>query len=212
MESWRWITTEKHQLGFKAGKKTCLWWITRAVKKKLEKKTTSVMTSPSCGVDALLRAAQFLEEQEGQPYRPVVVESLQLSTGKSRGYSSSDSVPPRHDEGENRYGTSDDWRELKRRTVWVCAWKIVPSLLSLSTGTFHTTQSLRWAVGLKHSMLIFYTNDSAVFTNGVLLPFDIQNKSAREVSGVISRFFLCPRSLTLMGFSKRWKIINLWRV
>jgi hypothetical protein len=45
------------------------------------------MTSLSCGVDALLRAAEFLEKQEstttsGQ-LRPVVVESLQqISTGK----------------------------------------------------------------------------------------------------------------------------------
>lgn len=42
------------------------------------------MTSLSCGVDALLRAAQFLEEQEqGQPtFRASVLESPQLSTGK----------------------------------------------------------------------------------------------------------------------------------
>lgn len=43
--------------------------------------------SLSCGVDALLRAAEFLEKQENQEtttqlYRPVVAESLQISTGK----------------------------------------------------------------------------------------------------------------------------------
>lgn len=41
------------------------------------------MTSLSCGVEALLRAAQFLEEQEkGQTYRPVVLENPKASTGK----------------------------------------------------------------------------------------------------------------------------------
>lgn len=45
------------------------------------------MTSLSCGVDALLRAAQylqFLEEQESgqQLYRPIVLENPPISTGK----------------------------------------------------------------------------------------------------------------------------------
>ena len=44
------------------------------------------MTSLSCGVDALLRAAQylqFLEEQESgqQLYRPIVLENPPMSTG-----------------------------------------------------------------------------------------------------------------------------------
>lgn len=49
------------------------------------------MTSLSCGVDALLRAAQylqFLEEQEHEPtqqpsqlYRPIVLENSSISTG-----------------------------------------------------------------------------------------------------------------------------------
>lgn len=42
------------------------------------------MTSLTCGVDVLLRAAQFIEEQAlGQPtYQTSVLESPQLSTGK----------------------------------------------------------------------------------------------------------------------------------
>lgn len=44
------------------------------------------MTSLSCGVDALLRAAQYLqylEEQESgqQLYRPIVLENPPMSTG-----------------------------------------------------------------------------------------------------------------------------------
>lgn len=39
------------------------------------------MTSLSCGVDALLRAAQFLEDNEGQLHRPTITESPQFSTG-----------------------------------------------------------------------------------------------------------------------------------
>lgn len=50
-----------------------------------ERRKNAVMTSLSCGVDALLRAAEFLEKQEttsGQLYRPVVAESPMISTGK----------------------------------------------------------------------------------------------------------------------------------
>jgi hypothetical protein len=62
-------------------------WITQE-KKSLqvsERERKAVMTSLSCGVDALLRAAEFLEKQEsttGQLYRPVIAESPQISTGK----------------------------------------------------------------------------------------------------------------------------------
>lgn len=43
------------------------------------------MTSLSCGVEALLRAAQFLDEQEnGQIYRPLILETSKLSTGKKQ--------------------------------------------------------------------------------------------------------------------------------
>lgn len=45
------------------------------------------MTSLSCGVEALLRAAQFLEEQELDRYQPIVLKSPQLSTGKRQSFS-----------------------------------------------------------------------------------------------------------------------------
>lgn len=50
------------------------------------------MTSLSCGVEALLRAAQFLEEQEkGQSYRPL--ENPKASTGKENLLFAFENVP-----------------------------------------------------------------------------------------------------------------------
>lgn len=89
------------------------------------------MTSLSCGVDALLRAAQFLEEQEvGQLYRPIVLqETPQPSTGRS-GF---DFIRLTSFGSKNRYiicNVQPKKDELKNtlRRLDVYTWKIVPSL------------------------------------------------------------------------------------
>lgn len=125
-----------------------MWWITQ---KEVLRRTN--MTSPSCGVDALLRAAQFLDEQEtAQVDRPTVLESPKLSTGKRKDFLvKTDARLPKNTfrgpkTDENRYIICNvrvnKWKKLNYAAMFRCVLGKSCHHLTVSLSLFSLLSSL----------------------------------------------------------------------